>query len=74
MCKHVAAALYGAGARLDAEPELLFRLRAVDAGEIFANLDAALPASRGGGAGTRLDAQRSFGYLRHRYGGVSAIA
>ena len=55
MCKHVAAALYGAGARLDAEPELLFRLRAVDAGQIFANLDAALPASRGGGAGTRLD-------------------
>jgi len=55
MCKHVAAALYGAGARLDAEPELLFRLRAVDAGEIFANFDAALPASRGGGAGTRLD-------------------
>ena len=56
MCKHVAAALYGAGVRLDAEPELLFRLRAVDAGQIFANLDAALPASRGGGAGTRLDA------------------
>jgi uncharacterized Zn finger protein len=56
MCKHVAAALYGAGARLDAEPELLFRLRAVDAGQIFANLDAALPASRSGGAGTRLDA------------------
>ena len=56
MCKHVAAALYGAGARLDAEPELLFRLRAVDPGEIFANLDAALPASRGGGAGTRLNA------------------
>ncbi len=56
MCKHVAAALYGAGARLDAEPDLLFRLRAVDAGQIFANLDAALPASRGGGAGTRLDA------------------
>ena len=56
MCKHVAAALYGAGARLDAEPELLFRLRAVDAREIFANLDAALPASRSGGSGTRLDA------------------
>ena len=33
MCKHVAAALYGAGARLDAEPDLLFRLRAVDAGQ-----------------------------------------
>jgi uncharacterized Zn finger protein len=55
MCKHVAAALYGAAARLDAEPELLFRLRAVDAGEIFANLEAALPASRSG-AGARLDA------------------
>src|SRR5271163_415228 len=31
MCKHVAAVLYGVGARLDAQPELLFRLRAVDA-------------------------------------------
>lgn len=30
MCKHVAAALYGVGARLDQEPELLFRLRKVD--------------------------------------------
>jgi hypothetical protein len=56
MCKHVAAALCGAGARLNAEPELLFRLRAVDAGEIFANLDAALPASRSG-AGAQLDAK-----------------
>lgn len=30
MCKHVAAALYGIGARLDQEPELLFTLRNVD--------------------------------------------
>ncbi len=30
MCKHVAAVLYGVGARLDAQPELLFRLRAVE--------------------------------------------
>lgn len=29
MCKHVAAVLYGVGARLDNEPELLFRLRHV---------------------------------------------
>ena len=29
MCKHVAAVLYGVGARLDAQPDLLFRLRAV---------------------------------------------
>ena len=30
MCKHVAAALYGVGAHLDSQPELLFRLRNVD--------------------------------------------
>jgi uncharacterized Zn finger protein len=56
LCKHVAAALYGAGARLDAEPELVFRLRAVDASEIFANLDAGLPAARSGAAAARLAA------------------
>jgi uncharacterized Zn finger protein len=36
MCKHVAATLYGIGARLDAEPELLFSLRKVDAKELVA--------------------------------------
>jgi uncharacterized Zn finger protein len=30
MCKHVAATLYGVGARLDTAPELLFTLRSVD--------------------------------------------
>src|SRR5262245_26056051 len=30
MCKHVAAVLYGVGARLDHQPELLFLLRQVD--------------------------------------------
>src|SRR5262249_1478885 len=30
MCKHVAASLYGVGARLDTDPELLFTLRDVD--------------------------------------------
>jgi len=30
MCKHVAAVLYGVGARLDSRPELLFTLRGVD--------------------------------------------
>jgi len=34
MCKHVAAVLYGVGARLDAQPELIFTLRQVDAGEL----------------------------------------
>jgi len=50
MCKHVAATLYGAGARFDAEPELLFRLRALDASEMFSNLDASVPVSKGDGA------------------------
>ena len=36
MCKHVAAVLYGVGARLDAQPELLFRLRHVDEKDLIA--------------------------------------
>src|SRR6266581_2644105 len=36
MCKHVAAALYGVGARLDQKPELLFVLRGVDQTELLA--------------------------------------
>jgi uncharacterized Zn finger protein len=34
MCKHVAATLYGVGARLDHEPEMLFTLRGVDPAEM----------------------------------------
>ena len=34
MCKHVAAVLYGIGARLDEKPELLFVLRGVDHAEL----------------------------------------
>jgi uncharacterized Zn finger protein len=37
MCKHVAAALYGVGARLDEKPQLLFVLRGVDENELLAN-------------------------------------
>ena len=36
MCKHVAAALYGVGARLTKSPELLFVLRGVDENELLA--------------------------------------
>lgn len=35
MCKHVAAVLYGVGARLDEQPELLFLLRGVDHEELI---------------------------------------
>ncbi len=36
MCKHVAAALYGVGARLDEKPQLLFVLRGVDESDLLA--------------------------------------
>lgn len=35
MCKHVAAVMYGIGVRLDAEPELLFKLRGVNHEELI---------------------------------------
>jgi uncharacterized Zn finger protein len=35
MCKHVAAVLYGVGARLDEKPELLFLLRGLDHEELI---------------------------------------
>jgi uncharacterized Zn finger protein len=43
MCKHVAAVLYGLGARLDERPELLFALRGVDATELLARAGQDLP-------------------------------
>jgi uncharacterized Zn finger protein len=39
MCKHVAGALYGIGARLDMQPRLLFELRGVDESELVAGAD-----------------------------------
>jgi len=44
MCKHVAATLYGVGARLDKEPELLFRLRHVDPQELIRRVGS-MPAT-----------------------------
>ena len=46
VCKHVAAALYGIGARLDQQPELLFVLRQVDGGDLLAQVGTGRPASR----------------------------
>ena len=59
MCKHVAASLYGIGARLDAEPELLFTLRKVDAKELIARAGESVPPARKGlAAGRVLDASK----------------
>jgi uncharacterized Zn finger protein len=44
MCKHVAAVLYGVGARLDRQPELLFALRGVDQNELIAGAGQGLTA------------------------------
>jgi uncharacterized Zn finger protein len=46
MCKHVAAVLYGIGARLDAEPQLLFTLRKVHEDELIARAGSGAPLSR----------------------------
>ncbi len=40
MCKHVAAVLYGVGARLDEKPELLFLLRHVDHRKLVGHADS----------------------------------
>jgi uncharacterized Zn finger protein len=45
MCKHVAAAMYGIGARLDQAPELLFTLRQVSVDELLASAVTELPAA-----------------------------
>jgi uncharacterized Zn finger protein len=70
MCKHLAAVLYGIGARLDAAPELLFTLRGVDHLELISqavaaeNLEQALGSQTGAPQGWR----RPWGNVRHRVG------
>ena len=46
MCKHVAAALYGVGARLDEKPDLLFLLRGVDENELLARAGSDITRAR----------------------------
>jgi uncharacterized Zn finger protein len=41
MCKHIAASLYGVGAKLDQNPGLLFLLRGVDANDLISKASAA---------------------------------
>jgi uncharacterized Zn finger protein len=54
MCKHVAAVLYGIGARLDEQPELLFRLRKVDEQDLIAKAGSGLPLSKTGPAAEKV--------------------
>ena len=56
MCKHIAAVLYGVGARLDQKPELLFNLRKVNAKDLVNQAGAGLPTfNKGLSAGKVLD-------------------
>ena len=63
MCKHVAAALYGVGARLDEKPQLLFVLRGVDENELLASAGQDFCADKG-------SARRSEGARRQRCRGT----
>jgi uncharacterized Zn finger protein len=57
MCKHVAAVLYGVGARLDTKPELLFTLRGVNHEELIrADAEKAVTAATARGKSKRLAA------------------
>jgi uncharacterized Zn finger protein len=50
MCKHVAAVLYGVGARLDENPELFFTLRGVDMQQLITAASATAATPIAGGA------------------------
>lgn len=54
MCKHIAAVMYGIGARFDEQPELLFRLRAVNEMELIASADKATPLAGRGPAAEKI--------------------
>jgi uncharacterized Zn finger protein len=54
MCKHVAAALYGVGARLDEKPQLLFVLRGVDENELIAGAGTDLLLSKAAPYGAKV--------------------
>jgi uncharacterized Zn finger protein len=73
MCKHVAATLYGIGARLDSAPELLFGLRKVDAKELIARAEeGGTPVRKLPGAGRILDSSKLTDVFGIDFGGMDA--
>ena len=54
MCKHVAAVLYGIGARLDHQPALLFTLRKVNQQDLIAKAGSNLAKKRKAPAGAKV--------------------
>jgi uncharacterized Zn finger protein len=55
MCKHVAAVLYGIGARFDSKPELLFMLRQVDPAELLSKAGSGVVTAPAAGGRTLAD-------------------
>ena len=51
MCKHLAAVLYGVGARLDEQPEIFFTLRKVDHTELIDQAGSVEAITQTGGKG-----------------------
>ena len=74
MCKHVAAVLYGAGARLDTTPELLFTLRGVDHAELVQVETAALTAGKRKGRRLRAESLGEMFGIDLASGGATADA
>jgi uncharacterized Zn finger protein len=76
MCKHVAATLYGVGARLDRKPQLLFVLRGVDENELLADAGQGLAASAAAPAPAKLlgdeDVAALFGLEMAESAGIDA--
>jgi uncharacterized Zn finger protein len=54
MCKHVAAVLYGIGARFDQQPELLFHLHKVDHADLIAKAGQGLALSKAAPAAKKI--------------------
>jgi len=54
MCKHVAAVLYGIGARLDHQPELLFTLRKVDQQDLIVKAGSSISKKRKAPSGAKV--------------------
>jgi uncharacterized Zn finger protein len=63
MCKHVAAVLYGIGARLDEQPELLFRLRGVEERDLVAKAGRGLALVKEGPSEDRVLASEGLSEL-----------
>jgi len=57
MCKHIAAVMYGIGARLDSRPELLFHLNNVDSNELLANAGKELPLTKAAAGASKVLAE-----------------